>query len=73
MTPACSLSRLGDFPETYSEAKKLFESESDSTKLQAEVMARNLVHVARPLKNDPFKDKRIQQGDISAKTVGIRH
>ena len=73
MTPACSLSRLGDFPETYPEAKKIFETESGSTALQAEVMARNLVHVVRLLKKDPFKDKRIHQGDISAQSVGIRH
>jgi multimeric flavodoxin WrbA len=74
MPPACSLSRLGGFPETYAETKKLFdEKESDSTKLQAEVMSRNLVHVARLLKQDPFKDKRITQKDISAGAVGIRH
>jgi multimeric flavodoxin WrbA len=74
MTPACSLSRLGGLPETYKETKKLFdEKESDSTKLQAEVMARNLVHMAHLLKKDPFKDRRIKQSDISAGTVGIRH
>lgn len=73
MTPTCSLSRLGDFPETYAEAKKVFDSESGSTKLQAEVMARNLVHVRRLLKRDPFKDKRINQTDISPGTVGMKH
>ncbi len=74
MSPACSFSRLGGLPETYAETKKLFdEKEADSTKLQAEVMARNLVHVVRLLKKDPFQDKRIHQRDISAGTVGIRH
>jgi multimeric flavodoxin WrbA len=72
--PAPSLSRLGDFPATYEEAKKLFDDkETGSTKLQAEVMARNLVHVVRILKNDPYKDKRINQTDIRPGSVGIRH
>lgn len=71
--PAPSLSRLGDFPASYEEAKKLFDSESGSTKLQAEVMARNMAHMARLLKKEPFKDKRINQTDIRPGSVGIRH
>ena len=70
--PAPSLSWLGDPGATTKEAiKKKFDS--DYTKTMAETMARNLVHVARVLKKNPYKDKREIRTDISAGAVGLLH
>lgn len=70
--PAPSLSWLGDPGGTTKIAiKKKFNS--GYTKTMAETMARNLVHVVRVLRNDPYKDKRELRKDISVKAVGLRH
>lgn len=70
--PAPSLSWLGDPGATTKTAiKKKFNS--GYTKTMAETMARNLVHVVRVLRKDPYKDKRQLRKNISAGAVGIRH
>lgn len=70
--PAPSLSWLGDPGETEKSAiEKKFNS--GYTKTMAETMARNLVHIVRVLRKDPYKDKRELRADISAGAVGLRH
>jgi multimeric flavodoxin WrbA len=72
MPPACSLSYLGDFPETKDELMEKFR-ESKSTSAMAKTMARNLSFFSRLLKRNPIP----QEGggirrDIAPGTVGMR-